>query len=417
MFDSNQLPSPSFAVLRLILELSLLICLLSIWQKTGAALAFANTLLKRWQVDSLGLKKMTWGMGLFFCQSGTFSTIVVGSSLRPLKDRLRLSAPLYAFLLDSMAAPVAGLLMLNAWPAFLLTVLADPRLSSLPQEVLGSQIIWQSLSISFYSIGMIALAWCLAWGKLPWLESRFQVNVIPESSEQNPSVIENPSLLSKAAQSSDFLIPWLVMLVVVVVSLLIKGQSNLILAFFASFILSIVFARYRGQPWMLLLRAILDGLRKSLVVGLILLGGLLSWFLAPMLPSASQIADHFLDYVPFYVMPFLLQLLAMIIAFCIGTSWGTFFIVIPTGLAAAWFVATSLDINNPAWFLVICFAAMKEGAIFGDQSSPLSDTSIAASLISGCPLHVHIRCQLPLTLAIAIIAGAIWTGLSYWTVN
>lgn len=420
MLEFNQLPLPLLAMLRLMFELALLISLLSIWQKTGAAQAFASTLIQRWQFDQVGLKKITWGMGLFFCQSGTFSAIVVGSSLRPLKDRLQLPAPLYAFLLDSMAAPVAGLLMLNAWPAFLMTVLADSRLAAVPLAVRDSQIIWQSLPISFYSIGMIMLSGCLAWSKLPWLEARFLRHLPPDPFNQMaafPVKQEQLALESTVtAKASDFLMPWAVMLVLVAMSLVIFGKSHLFLAFFSALALSIVLARHRGHSWSLLLKAILGGLKKSLIVVLVLIGGLLSWILAPLLPSASQFSDQFLSYVPYYFLPVILQLLAMIIAFCIGTSWGTFFIVIPTGLATAWFVADSLGLNHPSWFLVICFAAMKEGAVFGDQSSPMSDTSIASSLISGCPLHIHIRCQLPFTLSMAAIAGILWTCLCYWSV-
>lgn len=407
------IPLSTKTMLGLMLELGLLMGLISIWQKTGAAHAFAAALVDRFQLESSGLKKLTWTMGLFFCQSGTFSAIVVGSSLKPLKDRLRLPAPLYAFLLDSMAAPVAAVLMLNAWPAVLLTVLADPRLNSLPPELRGASLLWQSLPLSFYSLGMIGLAMALAWGRLPWLEKRFQEQ---SSLKSNNSKERLETIAADGmAKASDFALPWLAMFAVTILTFILLKEAKLRLAFLSAFILSLGLAKFRGHSWSLLAAAITDGLKKSLIILFLVLGGLLASLLASIMPTVSQKGQQLLSNLPYYLIPVILQFLAMFVSFLIGTSWGTFFLVIPSGLAAAWQIANEQALMNPAWFLVICFAAMKEGAVFGDQSSPLSDTTIAASLLSSCPLAVHVRCQLAVTIIIAIIASCLWLALALLT--
>ncbi|MFW7377408.1 MAG: Na+/H+ antiporter NhaC family protein [Oligoflexus sp.] len=411
----ENLSLPSLANLRLILELGLLISLLTLWQKTGAALAFANSLIDRWHLDQTGLKKLTWGMGLFFCQSGTFSAIVVGSSLRPIKDRLRLAAPVYAFLLDAMASPVASILMLNAWPAFLLGVLQDPRLADLPPELRSGQLIWQSLPLSFYSIGMIVLAWALAWNWLPRLEKHLsrsrQDDTYVQTSHTDPTMDDEEKTFSTNAQAKDFLYPWICMLMTIILSFLVFEEAHLWLGFSLATLLSLAMARHRGQPWRVLFAALLVGLKKTLIVTIIFIGVFFTWLLTPFLPALQESMQTFVSNLSPILVPLFLQIIAMTIAFCIGTSWGTFFLFIPSGLALAWYVASEQNLEHAAWFLTICFAAMKDGAVFGDQSSPLSDTTIAAALTSGCPLALHVRRQLPLTLSMSAIAAASWTSI------
>lgn len=395
----SQLP-----VYRLFLELALLVSLLSVWQRSGAALAFASAVLNRWQLGTRGLQRLIWIMGLFFFQSGTFSAIVVGSTLRALKDRLRLPAPLFSFYLDSMASPLAALLMLNAWPAFLLSVLADPRLSMLPEELRQVQIIWHSLPLSFYSIGIILLSFCMAWGLMPKLSSYFQ-QAEPEAVVED---LKQQSCENNPSRARDFAISWLVMFAWVLISLVWTRSVQLAPAFGLALLASLILARRRAVAWSLLGLALLQGLKKASLVVLIILGAFFALLLSPIVPSGENLGQMLKSHLPLFLLPMFLQAIAMSLSFMIGTSWGTFLILIPSGLSAAYYMGP----EAPYWFFLICFAAMKDGAVFGDQSSPFSDTSIAAALMAGCPLRVHVRRQLPVTLAVSALASGLWTLLA-----
>ena len=83
-------------------------------------------------------------------------------------------------------------------------------------------------------------------------------------------------------------------------------------------------------------------------------------------------------------------MLCMIIAFATGTSWGTYAVVFPLAIPLAWSV-----LPDPM-FIQICFGAVLGGAVFGDQCSPISDTTILSSMFTGCDLMDHVRTQLPL---------------------
>jgi Na+/H+ antiporter NhaC len=96
------------------------------------------------------------------------------------------------------------------------------------------------------------------------------------------------------------------------------------------------------------------------------------------------------------LIPLLIFLVASITAFSTGTSWGTFSIMMPIGLA----LAATMDIYIP---LVI--AAVISGGIFGDHASPISDTTIISSMAAGCDHVEHVRTQLPYALFAGLLAS------------
>jgi Na+/H+ antiporter NhaC len=103
------------------------------------------------------------------------------------------------------------------------------------------------------------------------------------------------------------------------------------------------------------------------------------------------------------LLPALLMLLCMVIAFATGTSWGTYAVVVPLALPLAWALVPEPE------FLRICFGAVLGGAVFGDQCSPISDTTILSSMFTGCDLMDHVRTQFPLALAVAGIGALLST--------
>ena len=97
----------------------------------------------------------------------------------------------------------------------------------------------------------------------------------------------------------------------------------------------------------------------------------------------------------------------MLIAFSIGSSWGTYAVVFPVALPLA--LALS---DNPTFFL-LCFGAVMGGATFGDQCSPISDTTILTSLACGADLMDHVNTQLPLAMIAAGLASSVYLVISY----
>jgi len=95
----------------------------------------------------------------------------------------------------------------------------------------------------------------------------------------------------------------------------------------------------------------------------------------------------------------------MLIAFSTGTSWGTYAVVFPVAIPLAWAV-----VPDP-FFLTLCFSAVIGGAVFGDQCSPISDTTILSSLSTGCDLMDHVQTQFPLAILAGLLAVIAYAGM------
>ena len=113
--------------------------------------------------------------------------------------------------------------------------------------------------------------------------------------------------------------------------------------------------------------------------------------------------------VPYWTLPVLLQVLTMIASFSTGTSWGTYALAFPLAMPLAWAIATSQGLANPEFYMLICFAAVMNGSIFGDQCSPISDTTVLSAMCTGCDLIDHVKTQLPQASLAALLAGIGWT--------
>ena len=99
------------------------------------------------------------------------------------------------------------------------------------------------------------------------------------------------------------------------------------------------------------------------------------------------------------ILPALFLALCMLIAFSTGTSWGTYAVVFPVAMPLAY------AISPDPMFLSLSFGAVLGGSVFGDQCSPISDTTILSSMFTGCDVMDHVRTQLPLALVAAGCGG------------
>jgi Na+/H+ antiporter NhaC len=126
---------------------------------------------------------------------------------------------------------------------------------------------------------------------------------------------------------------------------------------------------------------------------------------AAALHTADFVVSIVGDRLPLAALPPILTAICMLIAFSTGTSWGTYAVVFPVAIPLAW------ALNPDPFFVHVCFGAVLGGAVFGDQCSPISDTTILASMFTGCDLMDHVITQLPLALAAATLGAVLSTAV------
>ena len=152
--------------------------------------------------------------------------------------------------------------------------------------------------------------------------------------------------------------------------------------------------------------ALIEGI-KGVTIGAIILGlAVTLGNVSETLGAASYVTGATSDLfatVPF-ALPGLLMIICMVVSFSVGSSWGTYAVVFPIALPLAFAVS-----SDPL-FVTLAFGAIMGGAVFGDQCSPISDTTILSSLACGSDLMDHVFTQFPIALAAAGISILIYTA-------
>jgi len=403
--------------------------LIGLWNKTGGAQHFATVVGHRVAKGPRTARLFAWVVGIVFHQGGTVSTVLAGSTVKPVSDRHRVSHEELAYIVDSTASPIATVLPFNAWPVFVAPLILGtiPMLTVEAEEgqtAVALGFYFDSIRYNFYGIFAALGTLLFSLGLLPWCGRRMQAarqRALTTGALDGPGaeplldaeVDATGSLRDPGYAPSlwDFFAPIGVLLTVAIVPYVLyqlemvdQRDSNWIFEAFALAVLTaMLVARARGMS----LRSVLDGFVQgcqAVTIGALILA------LAVTLGTVSKELDTagfvvtLVGDMPRVLLPASLTFLCMGIAFATGSSWGTYAVVFPVAMPLAW--AVHPDVG----FAMVCFGSVLGGSVFGDQCSPISDTTILSSMFTGCDVMDHVRTQLPLAFAIASI-GAVASTL------
>jgi Na+/H+ antiporter NhaC len=316
---------------------------------------------------------------------------------------------------DSTSAPIATVLAFNAWPIYVAGLVAG-TIPLLPDAEAGARFFWASIPFNFYGFLAVGTTLLFALGRLPWMGAsmrRARERAMREGLLDRPGA--EPLLVAEPAPRgdlsvyvphlADFFVPLGVLLGIAILPYMFLNQNWINEAFVASLLSAMVTAGVRGMPLREILDAFVAGCAK-MTIGAIVLGlAVTLGQVSKDLGTANFVIQAIGDAIPIAALPALLTLICMGIAFATGTSWGTYAVVFPVALPLAY------ALNTDPTFVKICFGAVLGGAVFGDQCSPISDTTILSSMFSGCDLMDHVRTQIPLALAAAAL-GVLLSTLS-----
>jgi tetracycline resistance efflux pump len=393
-----------------VLTFSLLIgALISFTQVSGGVRG-----LLRW-AEGLGLTHRPKLLQLFTMLLSTtifieswFGLLVSGAVARPLFDKTRISREKLAYLLDATCSPKCILFALNAWGAYVVTLLVAQGF----KEPVGTFL--SSIPFNFYawaSIGVALVVVLFDWniGPMKQAEKRIREGgpLVREGSK--PMVNETLTELGPKdgipLRALNMVLPLLVMVLAVPVVLLITGKGDLVKgsgshalfwACLASLAIGALLYRVQGIATF---GELGETLHKG-VAGLIPLVMLLVLAFtigrtARALGTGVYVAQLAKASLPRFAIPGVVFLLGCFIAFSTGTSWGTFAIMIPI---------VSPMIRMLGLHQGLLIGSALGGGIFGDHCSPISDSTIIASTTSATDHVDHVRTQLPYALVSATIA-------------
>jgi Na+/H+ antiporter NhaC len=211
----------------------------------------------------------------------------------------------------------------------------------------------------------------------------------------------------------EFFVPLGLLIAIAVGTFIAMGTPRVNWAFGAALLLSVLVALFRGMHLGQVIEGIGDGLKGVVLASVILMLALTIGGISQEIGAGIYLVEQLGARIPYWALPVTLQLMTMIIAFSTGTSWGTYAIAFPLAMPLAWTVAQVQDVANPEIYLSICFATVLNGSVYGDQCSPISDTTILSSMTTGCDLMDHVKTQIvPATYA-AGLAAILWTLAAY----
>jgi len=404
----------------LVLYLWLLGGLLGVWSKTGAACAFADYMAKRFVTGPRSAKLVAWMLGIVFFQGGTVSTVLVGTTVKPLADDNKVSHEELSYIVDSTASPIASQLAFNAWPGYVQAFIFVSGVSFLATEADRILFFFKSVPFCFYAIFAVAGTFLLSIEKPLFVGKRMATAIDrarttgqlddPDSNPLTAKEIQVPHIPEGFKPSMlEFVLPLVTLIGIAVGTFIALGSPNVLWAFGAALLLAAVMALGRGLSLKDLIDGVTDGMKGVVGGSVILLLAITIGGVSKEAGGGTYLVDMLGESVPFWLLPVLLQVLTIVIAFSTGTSWGTYAVAFPLAMPLAWAVAGANGLAHPEFFMTICFAAVMDGSVFGDQCSPISDTTVLSSISTGCDLMDHVKSQITQASVAAGLAAICWT--------
>ncbi len=411
--------------------------------KAGGTKAVANWLAKKAKsAKTAQLSTIFAGIFIFFDDYA--NTLIVGPTMRPMTDKMKVSREKLSYIVDSTAAPIVGLACISTWVGYEIGLFSQ-IFTDLGVDTNFFTLFLKTIPFTFYNIFAIVLVfsitlWRRDYGPMYKAERRAFLTGKVLSSTASPM----SDLDTQAEQVNDgvklkvstALVPILTLILAAFAGLWYNGYTTVAAdgiawyqisdcfgaadpsialiwaAIFASIVAGVVALWNKSMNMNEVFDSWVEGCKSLFVTAIILV---LAWSIGTIVSDLGT-ADYLVSYVTESIssvfLPIIVFLISCLVAFATGTSWGTMAIVIPLAVP----IAVSYITGDPASSVLVLstLSAVLSGSIFGDHCSPISDTTIMSSMASGADHMEHVKTQIPyaLTGAAFTIIGYLIIGLS-----
>lgn len=384
--------------------------MVAFFQKSGAIQAFSEMVGKR-NLKQRGAQVLAWLLGIFIFFSDYFSPLYVGTVMRGITDKARVSREKLAYICDSTSAPVCTLIPFSAWGVYMSGLLVG--LGPIQNANMAQKAVVNMVPFNFYGIFSALLVGLIAFGIIPDFgpmkkaEKRALEEGKPIRDGANPLLsneLDNikPNEGVKSNLFLDFFMPALIIIFVTVGTYIMLGNAKTLEAFVCAVAYQFVIMLLRKMSTLAeLMKIAVEGIKSVMNAMLILAMAYCINAISKELGTANyviNVTENWMTPVFVIVLSFLV---CAFIAFFTGTSWGTYAIMTPICIPLA-FSFTNGELNTLVYATI---AAVMGGGCFGDHCSPLSDTTILSSLASGSDHVDHVKTQLPYALLSATLAS------------
>ncbi len=414
--------------------------------KTGGTIAYGE-----WAANRLKSRKgamlSTILLGCLIFVDDYFNCLTVGSVMRPVTDKYRISRSKLAYIIDSTAAPICIIAPISSWAAAVSGFLDSDN---------AIVAFMMTIPFNLYAILTILMLVVFTILKLDLGKMRRNERLAEETGDlmagetELPAEDMDPDMIGKNGKVWHLIVPIVTLILCCIGSMIYNGfyydwdagvigtelqSANVIEAFsncdaglslgvgsiVALLITFVIYMVTKALSFKECVESLTAGF-KSMVPAILIL--IFAWVLSGVMGAKGGYLDAQLfvetemgslveNGIGTAIIPAIFFLLAALISFATGTSWGTFVLLIPVALSI---LGTAVVPCN-----ILAISAILAGSVFGDHVSPISDTTIMASSGAQCNHIDHVKTQLPYALAVAVISFVsylisgfvISTGISY----
>ena len=374
----------------MVLFLCFLGALVSVVTRAGGAKAYGDWAFRRLKSERAA-NLMTIVMGLIIFIDDYFNCLTVGTVMRPVTDRFKISRAKLAYFIDTTAAPVCILAPVSSWAAYVISCLPEDMRPN------GLSMYIKAAALNFYAIlSLIMVFWiALRQGHDFGLMKRME-RTAHKHRDVGAEVIMREGLEPVPVASTGGIIDLVVPIAVLIGFaswFLCKyddaGEALALSAFLAIVVTFLFLVPRKVIDYHQFAAAVLFGI-KTMVPALVLLA--LAWGISAVCTDLLGTGEFIASAIvkgnfPVAVMPATIFVIAAVFAFTTGASWGAIGILVPIGMAGA-------SATNPA-IAIVTLAATLAGSVMGDHCSPISDTTILSSTGAQCKHINHVMTQIP----------------------
>ncbi|WP_417380442.1 Na+/H+ antiporter NhaC family protein [Gimesia sp.] len=439
--------SSSYSHMMIILFTMFLGAMVGVMSAGGGTAALVNRL-SRYATKREHSQLMTWFLGLIVFFDDYANSLLVGTSMRPFTDRMKVSREKLAFLVDSTAAPVSGIAIISTWVGVEIGYIADTYSSLGISEDYYTTFLY-SLPYRFYPLHLLAFVWLVAYlgndyGPMLKAETRAiafnqlvrpgRFNIVEAELGAENGDLARRQLLRNA------LIPLSVLLGLAMIGLwwtgtieidrlnlerlqqgkplLEKSMSKILehaspnrVLLISSFLASISAVASCSFSKSLSLNECVEAWSagaKSMFLAILIL--VLAWSVATVcdenhLNTAGVLVELLSGSLSPNWMPTITFLLAAAVSFATGSSWSTMGLLMPLSISLTYSLLVPLNEADPNHHLMLgTIGGVLAGAIFGDHCSPISDTTVLSSAASGSDHLDHVLTQMPYALTVGTVS-------------
>lgn len=405
--------------------------------KAGGTKAVANWLARKAK-SAKTAQVSTILAGIFIFFDDYANTLIVGPTMRPMTDKMKVSREKLAYIVDSTAAPIVGLACISTWVGYEIG-LFKLTFTTINVDTNFFTLFLKTVPYTFYNIFAIVLVFSIAlwrrdYGPMYKAERRAFLTgkVLSDTASPMSSLDKQAEEINEGVtlKISTALVPILTLILSAFASLWYNGYtavaadgvawyqiadcfgaadpsiSLIWAAIFASIVAGVMALWNKSMKMNEVFDSWVEGCKSLFITAVILV---LAWSIGSIvsdLGTADFLVSYVTESIPSLFLPIIVFFISCLVAFATGTSWGTMAIVIPLAIPIA---ASYITGDAASSVLVLAtLSSVLSGSIFGDHCSPISDTTIMSSMSSGADHMDHVKTQIPYALT-----GAAFTIIGY----